>query len=1818
MPYADPNDFEPVSGGTAVADPADFEVVAEQANPSDFEVVSSAVGSGGIVHTGLTRREGTAPTIDASEVSTAQRARDAGRPVVVENGRVVIGEAPPQTETTQALGERMAAPLITLPKPENAGVISGAVRGIENVAEGLTTRENIAIGLALPGAGKVIQKIAAAGFGAMMAKQLPEQIQAGIDAPTAGEKAEKFTEAAAGAALAVLAVKHATETGTRMTAAERAQLAKVAPRTAAAVELSAPMDAKAAPVSSPGTVGDVRGAEPISVETQSQEPPVAPATTDAARLAATPELPASSGASEEPVALAGDGKPPVSAVPKLREGQTQGDLLGGSEDLTLVGEKVKAEAAKPAEKPLTIQQTVNEALDAYGDAASAHEHLGNQIEALSADKKNKPTVDRLRAAQRHIENALEAEHRRSEEAQQAQEDSGKYDLMESVKELGGLPAATSKHAKDATGELNRIKESRKGATTTLFRKNAGSLDTLREALGERGFQFDDFHQMLDAIESANTSGKPTLGSSFPEGYRGGPGAMGPVEKAQFDAERKILSGRNADVEASQIRRGQEPTVSEARKEDPVTFENAMNAIEKDPSLPEKLVESIHADPSKPITDEQQQMLTYRRAELENKMAAESERAVDHHLSAEERWTAQTNAELLESQLLRAEQANRMAGTASGRSLRSRQIEMHDDYTFAGISYRERKRLGRELTKEESEVIRHQADEISKAQEKSNAADLEAQAIEEASDTDAHVTKLQEEIDRLNKAEEVRPKFGEKVLEHARKVVEKWEAEAAEVDADLKDFFGSESGAVGGVGGPKGEGKNLRGEAKRAAQRDAVTKLAKVIRAKVGRFGLKQAETLTALVIQYGEGVRPFFSKAWAEMTRMVDSEFKDKPAKVKEAVKKGEGAPSPEKSRDVVSRAKAEAVAVEPLSHKTVYEIAEAHVKSGLRGTDAVMKATHETVKEAYPDATERDVRRAFTEYGKAKFPSKDAVKTELRNIRTAARLKESIDRIEKDAQDPLRTGVQRDKMNLEARALQKQLNELLKKRQGPPSPEKLASREDAKITALQNRIADIDKILRTGEKPEKGAPMPDSVKTEQLKAELGAMKEKLKEIEDAKNPPPPEHEVELKRLQDRVDETRDRLARMELTRPKAEGKPTADTAEIAAAKAELKTLNDTIRELRKPVPLSDAQKALDSALVARERAAQTLDDISTGKLKANTPAGKAALTQLEEDIRSETDSMKQLAAEMRRDAKPKTDPGYAKEQAQIRALEKAIERYAEKTAKGDFTTTGKQLGPDSRRVAQLKEIRDSRRSMYETARDAGKPVRSPEERYNDTRMKALTKREAELAERLRTGNFAPKPKKIQPKLERAALDATVRVEKLKAEVDKGHMEAERANRTKFQKFTAAVANLNRINILSHISVLEHLTGAAVENIATRPVGTALAQVMRFSKTLDAIRRKAAYEGRISAKSEFAGITGTIKSSRALWEKLRTGKSDIDWLNSKKNYPKEFGEIVGNVHGAIKEPVRQGIYSRSLQLRIEAAEEMGLNPAGDKVLRDTLSAEAYRDANMDIFMGDNFLTKALHNNVNAYLRGQKGDPGLAKFTADALDILFPIVNVSTNIAIRKFRLAAGLPEAGVRLGSAALKGELKGGAAKLTERDAELITKSFKYGAFGAALAIYAWNNPQQFGGIYVSGKQAPRDKTTGLGLGEIALPGGGHISHHLAHGPVGGYLNQIADARRLYDKEVRDHPESRWSAATEAAFFSMFSGAKDLPAFSTIARLSSPFKSAGAKAGELLRNMLIPGLVQDTASALDKKDRTAKNFTEQMKMGVPGLRGQLPEKKEK
>jgi hypothetical protein len=99
-------------------------------------------------------------------------------------------------------------PGVFLPKPENTGVGSGVLRGLETTVEQLTTPKNIGLMAAVGSAPAALQRAAAVGFAAMMAKELPKRISDTMEAGTPGQMAEAATTTAATAAMAFLAAKH--------------------------------------------------------------------------------------------------------------------------------------------------------------------------------------------------------------------------------------------------------------------------------------------------------------------------------------------------------------------------------------------------------------------------------------------------------------------------------------------------------------------------------------------------------------------------------------------------------------------------------------------------------------------------------------------------------------------------------------------------------------------------------------------------------------------------------------------------------------------------------------------------------------------------------------------------------------------------------------------------------------------------------------------------------------------------------------------------------------------------------------------------------------------------------------------------------------------------------------------------------------------------------------------------------------------------------------------------------------------------------------------------------------------------------------------------------------------------------------------------------------------------------------------------------------------------------------------------------------------------------------------------------------------------
>lgn len=203
----DEEEFDPVSigavpveetvGGLAGAPATSVEGVSTDPKP---EFVGGGFNGKAALDAVLSPFNDFTAAVEGSLPSNPRRDEDrqAGRLLTKE-------EADAQIEKSK---EAMQTPIVTFWKPTEEGTMAGIETGLLNVAETLTTGENLALLASIGGAPKVIQKAAAAGFGGMMAAQAPAMIDAVREAETPKEKARTITELTATAAMVGLAAKH--------------------------------------------------------------------------------------------------------------------------------------------------------------------------------------------------------------------------------------------------------------------------------------------------------------------------------------------------------------------------------------------------------------------------------------------------------------------------------------------------------------------------------------------------------------------------------------------------------------------------------------------------------------------------------------------------------------------------------------------------------------------------------------------------------------------------------------------------------------------------------------------------------------------------------------------------------------------------------------------------------------------------------------------------------------------------------------------------------------------------------------------------------------------------------------------------------------------------------------------------------------------------------------------------------------------------------------------------------------------------------------------------------------------------------------------------------------------------------------------------------------------------------------------------------------------------------------------------------------------------------------------------------------------------
>jgi hypothetical protein len=732
--------------------------------------------------------------------------------------------------------------------------------------------------------------------------------------------------------------------------------------------------------------------------------------------------------------------------------------------------------------------------------------------------------------------------------------------------------------------------------------------------------------------------------------------------------------RNAIVDEQREKRGLPPREAPAKRTFGSLWEGAQETARKDHLAGSRLVTELK-DATRPVTDAEDALLTHEQVARQN--------AFDQAMSDLNTATTEEQRASATSRLTAARDAvqevydvGQSVGTANARGLNARRMLVNDDFSLARMEATKRaiENEGRPLTPQQQAEVKALHDEITSAQKRIT--ELESREKErEATSTFAALRK--ESTSEARKAAKAGKGFSDFLNEQAAKAEKRIRERRGKlyVSIDVLNIAGLIDEAIIGA-------------------------------SKIAKGLTKFSEWSAAMLKDFGDNIRPHLQPLFEQ-----SKAYHDTNEKVFKGTPVGET-----KARSAMDRAQANAAQGNALDGGIVYDLAREKVNAGMQGLDEVMAAVHADLAPLHEGVTVRDVRDAFSDYGKVQFPSKAEDLAKLREFRRLGQLVSAIEDAQKK-QPPKKTGMQRDQPTQAIREKMKELQAAMREA-GIESEgrDQLKSTNAARITQLQNQIADLDKQLRTGDKPTAKQAAPVTPEVERLRAERDAMKAELDRIQAEANP-----------------------------------------------------------------PISSEQKALNDALIARER----WDRILRGEESPSTKESREALSQMEADIRAEIDSMKDQAAEMRREAK--RDPNAA-DHAKIKALEKATAEYERRVRDMDFSNIAKKpmQGPQKEAVSKAQAAKDAAKKAFDALREAQKPKLTEEERRL-TRDKASIRRQIEkLESKIKAGDYT-RPEKKDHVSDKEKAELQFRLDKAKEKFNRGLFEAQLAKRSTGKKILHGV-----------------------------------------------------------------------------------------------------------------------------------------------------------------------------------------------------------------------------------------------------------------------------------------------------------------------------------------------------------------------------------------------------------------------------------------------
>lgn len=470
-------------------------------------------------------------------------------------------------------------------------------------------------------------------------------------------------------------------------------------------------------------------------------------------------------------------------------------------------------------------------------------------------------------------------------------------------------------------------------------------------------------------------------------------------------------------------------------------------------------------------------------------------------------------------------------------------------------------------------------------------------------------------------------------------------------------------------------------------------------------------------------------------------------------------------------------------------------------------------------------------------------------------------------------------------------------------------------------------------------------------------------------------------------------------------------------------------------------------------------------------------------------------------------------------------------------------------------------------------------------------------------------PTKLPPvRPDRELLDLRANLQRAK-DVYAQRLEQQRLkNRSLGRRASDTFVKAERAMKLTGITTLGKLFAAGGTRLVSSAVEEAVGGLLSHSPILKRIASEAPREGGLNLKAEVLAPTrGVMRGIRNIPRVLKGERTTEEALYGKHHLRYETGSILdvpGRIHGAIKSPFKEAERTRS-EIKREAFAQRKGEDLGDPATQLEIGKAANLDAQRAIFMQDNVLSDWFRTGVRS-LETSKKFPNAGFAMAKVANFLLPIVKVPTNVAFETMTHIGGTLS-----GTGKLIHVMRNGLKNIKPEEADFIMRHYKKGLIGAGLFFTGYFNADKFGGFYQPGeKRDPKDVKWGG-----ARFGGVNIPSWLLHAPAFIVLQAGATAYRMEHRVSHGEEKGKLAGIMQAA-----EGlAHEIPFVNEMSRLDKILAEnwEGKKArGDLLRSSIVPQGVQNIAGWLDDKQRSPKNEIDSLKMGIPGLREQVPEKK--